>query len=443
MQNTQMGKYSNYKEILKLSFPIILANASAPLLGLADTAAIGNTAGAAELGAIALASLIFSFVYWGFSFLRMATTGFVAQAVGANDKKLIHEVVYRSLAIGFAIGLLLILGQQLIGETAIRFMSAGDEVKGLIRSYFYTRIWGAPATLTTYALLGALVGMGLTKRLLYVQLLLNGLNIALNILFVVVFNWSVKGIALGTALAEWAAFIYALWLIFKSLEINWGEFIARRKEIFNKIEIVKSFKVNADIMIRTLALLSGFAWFADQGAKFGDDILAANHLLLQFVSLSAFFLDGYAHVVEMTAGQAFGKRNKTLFLQQVKDATMLAGLTAVVLAFLLFIGVKWTVPLLTQVKAVQEIAINFMPFASIYILLSFVAFLMDGAFIGLTRSKEMRNGTIIALIAFILSGTFLTVQYGNTGLWIAFILYVVVRGLALGLYFPRLIKSFE
>jgi len=443
MQNTQMGKLSNYKEILKLSFPIILANASAPLLGLADTAAIGNTAGAAELGAIALASLIFSFVYWGFSFLRMATTGFVAQAVGANDKKLIHEVVYRSLAIGFAIGLLLILGQQLIGETAIRFMSAGDEVKGLIRSYFYTRIWGAPATLTTYALLGALVGMGLTKRLLYVQLLLNGLNIALNILFVVVFNWSVKGIALGTALAEWAAFIYALWLIFKSLEINWGEFIARRKEIFNKIEIVKSFKVNADIMIRTLALLSGFAWFADQGAKFGDDILAANHLLLQFVSLSAFFLDGYAHVVEMTAGQAFGKRNKTLFLQQVKDATMLAGLTAVVLAFLLFIGVKWTVPLLTQVKAVQEIAINFMPFASIYILLSFVAFLMDGAFIGLTRSKEMRNGTIIALIAFILSGTFLTVQYGNTGLWIAFILYVVVRGLALGLYFPRLIKSFE
>ena len=443
MQNTQMGKYSNYKEILKLSFPIILANASAPLLGLADTAAIGNTAGAAELGAIALASLIFSFVYWGFSFLRMATTGFVAQAVGANDKKLIHEVVYRSLAIGFAIGLLLILGQQLIGETAIRFMSAGDEVKGLIRSYFYTRIWGAPATLTTYALLGALVGMGLTKRLLYVQLLLNGLNIALNILFVVVFNWSVKGIALGTALAEWAAFIYALWLIFKSLEINWGEFIARRKEIFNKIEIVKSFKVNADIMIRTLALLSGFAWFADQGAKFGDDILAANHLLLQFVSLSAFFLDGYAHVVEMTAGQAFGKRNKTLFLQQVKDATMLAGLTAVVLAFLLFIGVKWTVPLLTQVKGVQEIAINFMPFASIYILLSFVAFLMDGAFIGLTRSKEMRNGTIIALIAFILSGTFLTVQYGNTGLWIAFILYVVVRGLALGLYFPRLIKSFE
>ena len=443
MQNTQMGKYSNYKEILKLSFPIILANASAPLLGLADTAAIGNTAGAAELGAIALASLIFSFVYWGFSFLRMATTGFVAQAVGANDKKLVHEVVYRSLAIGFAIGLLLILGQQLIGETAIRFMSAGDEVKGLIRSYFYTRIWGAPATLTTYALLGALVGMGLTKRLLYVQLLLNGLNIALNILFVVVFNWSVKGIALGTALAEWAAFIYALWLIFKSLDINWREFIASRKEIFNKSEIVKSFKVNADIMIRTLALLSGFAWFADQGAKFGDDILAANHLLLQFVSLSAFFLDGYAHVVEMTAGQAYGKRNKTLFLQQVKDATVLAGLTAVVLAFLLFIGVKWTVPLLTQVKAVQEIAINFMPFASIYILLSFVAFLMDGAFIGLTRSKEMRNGTIIALIAFILSGTFLTVQYGNTGLWIAFILYVVVRGLALGLYFPRLIKSFE
>lgn len=443
MQNTQMGKYSNYKEILKLSFPIILANASAPLLGLADTAAIGNTAGAAELGAIALASLIFSFVYWGFSFLRMATTGFVAQAVGANDKKLVHEVVYRSLAIGFAIGLLLILGQQLIGETAIRFMSAGDEVKGLIRSYFYTRIWGAPATLTTYALLGALVGMGLTKRLLYVQLLLNGLNIALNILFVVVFNWSVKGIALGTALAEWAAFIYALWLIFKSLDINWREFIASRKEIFNKSEIVKSFKVNADIMIRTLALLSGFAWFADQGAKFGDDILAANHLLLQFVSLSAFFLDGYAHVVEMTAGQAYGKRNKTLFLQQVKDATVLAGLTAVVLAFLLFIGVKWTVPLLTQVKAVQEIAINFMPYASIYILLSFVAFLMDGAFIGLTRSKEMRNGTIIALIVFIASGTFLTVQYGNSGLWIAFILYVVVRGLALGLYFPRLVKSFE
>lgn len=438
-------KQNNYLYIIKLAIPIIIANASVPLLGLIDTAAIGQTASASDLGAIALAALIFSFVYWGFGFLRMGTTGFIAQASGAEDRDELHALVFRSVFLGAAIGLVLVILQKLIGELSVYLLSASDEIKDLVKDYFYIRIWGAPATLITFSLLGTLIGMGWTKRLLWVQLFLNGLNIAFNVTFVVGFGMGVKGIALGTVLAEWLTLFFAGYVLFKKLELNrpWERIQELKTQIFDMPKLIALFKVNSDIMIRTLALLSGFAWFANEGAKFGDHTLAANHVLLQFVTLSAFFLDGYAHVVEMLAGKAFGAKNKSLFVLQVKQSTVLAGATAVLLASIVFISGNTLIPLLTKDLQVQTIASNYKNYAVFYILFSFIAFQLDGVFIGVTRSKEMRNATLLSMVAFIGLGMILVQYYGNTGLWLSFIFYVVVRGFALGLYYPGILRMLE
>lgn len=438
-----MVNLKRYRNILRLAVPIILANASAPLLGLADTATIGQTAHAAELGAISLAGLIFSFVYWGFGFLRMGTTGFIAQAQGKSDQEEVLSVVFRSVLLGLGIGILLILLQFFIGSFSIWLLSASDEIKNLVADYFYIRIYGAPATLITYSILGSLIGMGWTKELMWTQFVLNGVNIGLNILFVVGFDMGVKGIALGTLIAEWTALFYGWYLLSKKLELKHP--VQRIKELWiqitDKLKMIAMFKVNGDIMLRTFALLGGFAWFANEGAKFGDDILAANHVLLQFVSLSAFFLDGFANVVEMYAGRAIGKGNVELFKLRVRESTHVAGATAILLGLGIIILAPFAVSLLTQDYSVQQIAQDHAIFAGIYIIFSFVAFQLDGVFIGATRSKEMRNATIFSLIILIALGTYSAKQFGNSGLWIAFIAFVIARGIGLWLYLPRLMRE--
>lgn len=433
----------NIKKIIYLAFPIILANASAPLLGLSDTAVIGQTGHAAELGAISLAGLIFSFVYWGFGFLRMGTTGFIAQATGKSDRSEVLSVLYRSVLLGLVIGVVLIILQYFIGNLSLWLLSASEEIKSLVADYFYIRIYGAPATLVTYALLGGLIGLGFTRQLLYVQLVLNGLNIGLNILFVVGFDMGVKGIALGTLIAEWTALFYGGYILIQKLGIEHP--INQLKRLWNKIieqsEMIAMFKVNGDIMIRTLALLAGFAWFANEGAKFGDNILAANHVLLQFVSVSAFFLDGFANVVEMYAGKTIGSGKRAVFIERIKETTLVSGLSASVLGLLVILFAPSTVSLLTQDTEVQIIAQDHAIYAGIYIILSFVAFQLDGVFIGATRSKEMRNATLLSFFILIGIGMFTTKYYGNIGLWLAFITFVVVRGIGLGYYLPKIIRE--
>lgn len=435
----------NHIQILRLAFPIILANAAVPLLGLADTAAIGQTGAAADLGAIALAALIFSFVYWGFGFLRMGTTGFVSQAIGARDTDEFHALLFRAVLLGGTIGLGLILLQPLIGEGAIYLLKGSDDIKELVRQYFYIRIWGAPATLITFALLGTFIGAGWTRELLIVQLFLNGFNILLNLLFVVGFDLGVRGIALGTLIAEWTTLLFAGYILAR--KIHMGPLAMRfrqlRDQIFDREKMVALLKVNRDIMIRTLALLSGFAWFANQGAEFGDAILAANHVLLQFVSLSAFFLDGYAHVVEMLAGKAYGARDRKEFSRQVKDSSQLAAGTAVLLALGVYFFSDFLIGLLTKDTEVQTIAADHSVYAAIYVAFSFVAFQLDGVFIGVTKSREMRNATLLALLVFVTAAWWLAGAYGNAGLWISFIIYVVARGTFLGYYYPQIFTRHE
>ena len=434
-----------HQSIAKKAFPIILANASAPLLGLADTAAIGHAGGAQEIGAIALGALVFSFVYWGFGFLRMGTTGFTAQAFGAGKMGEVRDTGLRALLLGLGIGIMLMLLQQVILLSSLYLLNTSESIKALVGDYFFTRIWGAPATLGTYAILGVLVGLGETRKLLMLQLFLNGLNILLNLFFVIVLDFGVKGIALGTVLAEWSSFFMGLWMVRKTLnhlladvsdKFNW-------KVLLEKQKFIEMMLVNGNIMIRTLALLFGFAWFTNRGAGFGDGILAANHILLQFVSLSAFFLDGYAYVVEMMAGKAIGARDERKFSTELKLANQLAGGTALILALLFFFAGELAINGLTTDTMVRSYAYSVLPLACLYILISFYAFQLDGVFIGATQSKEMRNASLFSVLIFIISAEVLSKSYGNTGLWIAFIIYVFVRGMSLRYYMPRVRALFR
>lgn len=433
----------SYQYILGKAWPIILANAAVPLLGLVDTAVIGNVGNVQDLGAIAFGALIFSFVYWSFGFLRMGTTGFAAQAVGAGDETEIRAVLGRSLLLATTLGLALIALQWPIGLAAFSLLSGSEPVELLAQQYFAIRIWGAPATLTMFALMGLLIGLGNSKQLLAVQVFLNTLNMVLDVIFAGVLGWGVSGIALGTVLAEWCAVFFAAWLLLRELRQRQGHSgnfwpIAL---ICNRAALMKTLQANADIMIRTLLLVFSFAFFINQSARYGEEVLAASHILLQLIAFAAFFLDGYAFVVESLVGSAIGARQNERFNLAVIRSSILAGITASILALGVWVFGSFLVSLLTDLPEVRIATGDMLFLAAIYIFFSFAAFQLDGIFIGASRTAAMRNAAFISLAVFFVATWVLTPRFGVSGLWWAMIIYVAARADALLIYFPSLRKS--
>ncbi|MCA9632455.1 MAG: MATE family efflux transporter [Myxococcales bacterium] len=429
--------------VFRIAWPIILANAAVPLLGIVDTAVIGHTGTTSGLGAIALGALVFSFVYWSFGFLRMGTTGFVAQAEGGGQQAEVRAVLGRALLLASAIGLTLVLLQWPIAKLAWAVFSASPDVEHDAAQYFAMRIWGAPAALATFALMGTLIGLGKSRQLLVLQLLLNALNIGLDVTFAGVLGMGVRGIGLGTAVAEWVTLFAAFWTVRRLLQaqrVDREEFWPRRR-ILDRGRLAEMFRTNADIMIRTLFLLAGFAWFTDRSAKFGDVSLAANHVLLELVSFAAFFLDGYAFAAESLVGRAIGAGSRRRFDAAVLRSTELALLTAVLLALVCWLLGGLAVRSLTSIEEVRREALRFIPLAALYILLSFAAFQLDGVFVGATRTRDMRNASVISMCVFVVASWPLMKSFGNRGLWFAFIGYVVLRALALGAHLRGLRRS--
>lgn len=438
--------------ILRLAFPIILANAAVPLLGIVDTAVIGHSGSAADLGAIALGSLIFSFLFWGFGFLRMGTSGFTAQAAGAGDYREVRTAYGRALVVGVAIGLLLLLLQFPLGMLAFWLLDGSAAVEQTAQVYMQTRIWGAPATLASYAIMGTLIGLGHTRHLLALQLLLNGLNLILDVVFVLGFDWGVRGIALGTVIAEWTCAITGVWLLLRLLRQQQAASAQPQgsspsepffiwPHIFQRSALLATMKINSDIMLRTLFMLAGFGWFANQSAQFGDITLAANHILLQFLSFAAFFLDGFAFALESLVGKAIGARNRQWFDRVIITSTRIAASCALGLMLLLLVFGPLAINALTPHETIRQQALAYLPYAAAYILLSFMAFQLDGIFIGATASRAMRNAALASLLVFLASAWPLALWLGNQGLWLAFITYVVARAMSLGIYLPQLRRS--
>ncbi len=429
--------------VLRLSWPIILANASVPLVGLADTAVVGNVGSVAGLGAIALGALIFSFVYWSFGFLRMATTGFVAQADGAGREADVRATTARGALAGAGLGLLLLLLQWPIAELSFALLSGSEAVERLAAEYFFARVWGAPASLVSFALMGCLIGLGKSAHLLAVQLLLNGLNIALDVYLAGVLGWGVRGIGLGTALSEWCACLFAgvlVWRVLRRRAQDDEPFLSWSR-IAHLGDVRRSLGASADIMVRTLFLVFGFAWFTNQGARFSDVVLAANHVLLQFLSFAAFFLDGYAYVAESLVGAAVGARRLATFDLAVRRSSELSCATAVVLAAGLLLFGGSAIDLLASQPGVREAAREYLPNAALYVLCAFAAFQLDGIFIGATRTRAMRNASIQASLLFVILSWVVVPWWGNHGLWLSFIAYVIARAITLLRVLPALRRS--
>lgn len=423
----------------------MLANASVPLLGLSDTAVIGNTGSLAALGAIAFGAIIFSFVYWGFGFLRMGTTGFTAQAVGAADEAEVRTTLWRALLIAAVLGVVLILLQSPISMVSLSLMNGSDSVEALTRDYIAVRIWGAPAALALFALMGCLIGLGHSKTLLLVQIFLNGLNITLDIWFAGFLGMGVEGIALGTAIAEWSSVGLALFLVLRILRqrhVDTEAFVPLPR-LRDWVRLRHTLSVNSHIMIRTLLLVFSFAWFVRQSAQFGDDVLAANHILLQLISFSAFFLDAYAYVTEALVGEAAGAKNVRRFDDAIRKSSELALASAVVLAAIILFGGDNAARLLSTHEQVWYQVSQVLPWAALYILLAVVAFQLDGIFIGTTRTREMRNAAMVGTVIFLPLSLLAIHLAGVHGLWLSFVIYVCLRAICLLVYLPGLRRAVE
>ena len=432
-----------HRRVLRIAWPIVVANAAVPLLGLVDTAVIGNLGRVEELGAIALGALLFNFVYWSFGFLRMGTTGFTAQADGRDDEPEVRATLGRALLLAGGIGLALVLAQRGIEWSALALFSAGSEVEEITGAYFRIRIWGAPAALGTFAILGTFVGLGKSGRLLQTQVFLNSLNIVLDVVFAGVLGWGVRGIALGTAIAEWATLALALALVARTLRRRHrdDEAFWPRERVLDRAKLLHTVSANADILVRTLFLLFGFAWFTNQGARFGDAVLAANHVLLQLITASAYCLDGYAYATESIVGRAVGARDVRTFDAAVAVSTRLAAVTALCLGAAIFAFGTPFVAALTDLEEVRAVAGEYLPWTALYVVFSFAAFQLDGIFIGATRTRDMRNASILSLAAFLLVSRPLVDELGNRGLWIAWTMWVVFRALSLASRFGALRRS--
>ena len=323
---TDRLRHGPYGRIWQLSWPTILSNLTVPMLGAVDTAVMGHLPDPAYIGGVAIGAMIFSFLYWGFGFLRMGTTGFVAQAHGRGDGDEIRAVLARALVIGLVAALVLLALQHPLRLGALQILDAAPDVERLAQSYFDTRIWGAPATLANYAILGWMLGMQFARAALLIQIVINGLNAALDIWFVVDLGWGIEGVALATALAQYTGAILGLaWIVFQLRRIDG---IWDRVRIFDLAELTSLFRVSRDIFIRTLAMIFAWSLLTWSGARMGTNVLAANALLMNFQSFLAHGLDGFAHATSALVGEAVGARNRRLLRDTVIAATFMAASVA-------------------------------------------------------------------------------------------------------------------
>ncbi len=428
-----------HRRVWAIAVPMMLANVTVPLLNAVDTGVMGHQGDAAYIGAVGIGSVIFAFVYWGFGFLRMGTTGFTAQAFGAEDAAELRAALARPLLLAFALGALLIVLQAPIGWLAFALFDASDQVEDLAQSYYAIRIWSAPAALANYAMIGWLLGTRRAGAVLLIQVVLNGINIVLDLVFVVGLGWGVEGVALASLLAELSAVVLGLAVVARALAgvggvWDWPRIVARER-------LVVLLRANLDILVRTLCLVVAFAYFTARSATMGDVLLAGNAILLQLQGFTAYGLDGFAHAVEVLAGNALGARSRPAFREAVRVSTLWALGTAGAMTGLYLVLGAPIIALFTDIEAVRRAAEAYLPWVIIAPLVSVWSFQLDGIFIGTTRTRDMRNAMVLSLAIYLGACWILVPALANHGLWLAYTILMIARAGTLGWLYPRLENS--
>ncbi|MBC2834828.1 MATE family efflux transporter [Paragemmobacter straminiformis] len=423
----------SHSRLLKIAAPIVLSNATVPLLGAVDTGVVGQLGQAAPIGAVGLGAVVLATVYWVFGFLRMGTSGLAAQAHGAGQMDERAAILLRALAVAFAAGAVFVLAQGAIAFLAFRVAPAGAEVEAMARHYLAIRIWGAPATIGAYALTGWLIGLERTRAVLVLQLWINGVNILLDLWFVLGLGWGVGGVAGATLIAEWSGLVFGLWLCRDGV-LPWLRPAVARLRDAAALRVMVA--VNGDIMVRSVLLQLSFTAFVFLGARFGDGTLAANQVLLQFLSITAYALDGFAFAAESLVGQAVGAKAPAM----VRRASRLCmgwgfgGALAMGLAFAM--AGPWIIDLMATAPGVRAEARAFLPWVVIAPVIGVAAWIYDGIFIGATLTREMRRAMTFSVGVYALALVALVPWLGNHGLWAGLMVLNATRGVTMARAFP-------
>ncbi len=422
-----------HARVLRIALPIVLSNATVPLLGAVDTGVVGQIGLAAPIGAVGIGAIILSSLYWIFGFLRMGTSGLAAQAHGAGAGAERTAVLLRALIIGGVAGAVLIVLQLPLIWAAFRLAPASAEVEALAHHYLQIRIWGAPATISLYAITGWLIAVERTRAVLVVQLWMNGLNVALDVWFVMGLGWGAPGVAVATLIAEWSGVALGLWLCRDAFGAALAPALARLRDATALRRMVL---VNRDIMLRSVLLQASFTTFLFLGAGFGDVQLAANQINLLFLSITAYALDGFAFAAETLVGQAMGARA----VGQVRRAAIVtsgwAAGSAVALAVVFAAFGGLIIDVMTTAPDVRAAARHFLPWMVLAPLVGVASWMFDGIFIGATATGEMLRAMAISVAMYLVALAILLPLFGNHGLWAALMVLLIARGITMARAYP-------
>lgn len=427
-----------HRRVLQISLPIVLSNATVPILGAVDTGVVGQMGEAAPIGAVGIGAIILTAFYWIFGFLRMGTAGLAAQAHGAGDQPEVAALLSRALLIGATAGFAMILLQIPLFYGAFNLSPASPEVESLAREYMAIRVWSAPATIALYGITGWLVALERTKAILAIQVLMNGANIILDLVFVLGFDWGVAGVGWATFIAEWAGLALGLWLCRDAFK---GTAWRNVERIFDRIRLKNMAVVNTDIMIRSVLLQAIFVSFLFWGADFGDVNLAANQVLLQFLYITSYAQDGFAFAAESLVGQALGAKKRAALRRAAILTFGWGAATGLLLTTCFAIFGPAIIDTMAKAPEVQSAGRTFLPYMIAAPLVGVASWMLDGIFIGATRTKDMRNMMIISALVYFACVFPLMAAFGNHGLWLGLLLSFVVRGITLGMKYPALEAS--
>ena len=429
------------KKIFFLSIPVFFSNLAIPLVGLVDTGLMGNMGDTKYLAASSIATSVMTMVIWSFGFLRMGTVGIVSQLFAKSDYREILRTLLRNFLIALLVGLIIILFKPIIFNSIKIFFLTSEETLNLINTYLSVRVFSVPAELITYILVGFYLGIQKTKISSLLVITLSILNIVFSSFFVLTMKLGIFGVALGTLLSSYITTI--LFLVFTY------NFIVKKFLIlpnFNKIlvhsKIIKLLKINFDIFVRTVVLTFSFLWITYLGSNLGEDYLAANAILIQFIILAAFFLDAYAFTTEGIVGFTIGKRNKKNFLSLVKNSIQISFITSLFISLLYLIFFKEIINIITDVEILRFISYKHFIWIVVIPPIASFCYQLDGIFIGASQTKEIKNAMIISVASFIVISIHLTKQFGNHGLWFSLFLFMLLRSLTLKFFFNNILKKF-
>ena len=433
------AKPLGHRDVVTIALPIIISNATVPLIGFVDTVVVGQLGEAYLIGGVAVGATIFSYLYWVFGFLRMGTTGLTAQALGAQNGAEIAANLYRALLIASAAGVGMIVAQSLIALAAFYVMGASAAVETAARTYFAIRIWAAPAGLINFALLGWFIGMGRAGLAFVTQIFLNILNMLLAVVFVLGLELGIPGVGAAALIAEWAAAALGLYLAWAIL-VRRG-YKAHLGQVLDVTRLRHTFQVNSDIMIRTALALTVVVFFTAQGARAGDVTLAANAVLNSITMVAIYLLDGFAFAAESLVGRSIGARVQDRFREAVRLSTTWAAITGAFLSLVIWFAGPLIIDFMTTSADVRAAAREYLAWAALLPIISVWCFQLDGIFIGATRTTDMRNMMLLSVLIFFAIWAVLQPLYTNHGLWASLLAFNIARALSLLARFPALERA--